>query len=136
MFSHLDGISFFINACESGSGPINTGEGVMSLGLACTLAGAESVIQHSWKADDEAAGQISVSYYRKSRFFSKARALQKAKEQYIKQAPQGKGHPSYWAGMVYYGPEGSQNRNIPLALFLGILILAAAVGSIVHLRNQ
>jgi len=54
---------------------MGNGEGLMSLSLAFTLAGAKSVVQHMWDADDETSGQIAKQYYKSKKRLPESEAL-------------------------------------------------------------
>jgi len=116
LYSKLNNAHIYLNGCESGSGPINHGEGLMSLSLAYTMAGAGSIIQHLWKAPDQAAADIAVQYYKNSKWVKPEKALQKAKKNYLKEAKPGHDHPFYWAGIVYYGHRNDHNKKPYLVL--------------------
>ena len=54
----------FLNACETGIGYIQIGEGVYSFSRYCKMAGAETVISTLWNVKDEEAAMFSNSYYK------------------------------------------------------------------------
>lgn len=125
----------YINACESGNGPMNHGEGLMSIGFAFSMAGCTTIIQQNWNAPDKSSAQIAKNYYRNLGYRSPAEALTKAKRNYIKSSESGDDHPYYWAGVVCYSNiRGSKNYWHLIYLSLSLLI----AGSIVYLicRNQ
>ncbi|MCK5821034.1 MAG: CHAT domain-containing protein [Bacteroidales bacterium] len=125
LYSELNHAHIYLNGCESGTGPINHGEGLMSLSLAYTMAGAASVVQHLWKAPDEAATEIAVQYYRNNRKRKSEWALQMAKMTYLKNTKSGHDHPFYWAGIVYFGYR-SKTNNKPYVYGGSILALGLA----------
>jgi CHAT domain-containing protein len=98
----LAGSMVMINACESGTGPVNYGEGLMSMGLAFSLAGCTTIVQHLWKASDQSSAMLSALYYRHLVHCSPASALTRAKKKYLKIARPGFDHPFYWAGLVCF----------------------------------
>jgi CHAT domain-containing protein/tetratricopeptide (TPR) repeat protein len=53
-----------LSACDSGSGEVKIGEGVMSLRRAFRIAGAESVLASHWKVSDEATTQLMTEFMR------------------------------------------------------------------------
>jgi CHAT domain-containing protein len=56
-----------LSACDSGSGDIKIGEGVMSLRRAFRIAGAESVLASHWKVSDKATTQLMTEFMRRWR---------------------------------------------------------------------
>ena len=51
-----------LSACDSGSGEVKIGEGVMSLRRAFRIAGAETVLASHWKVSDKAASQLMSEF--------------------------------------------------------------------------
>jgi len=107
---------------------MGNGEGLMSLSLAFTLAGAKSVVQHMWEADDETSGQIAIRYYKGKKRLPESEALQQGKLKYLKKAPAGKDHPHYWAGVVYYGSRSKPTHPVWIILLGGFIILIIGWG--------
>jgi len=56
-----------LSACDSGSGEVRIGEGVMSLRRAFRIAGAESVLASHWKVSDKATTQLMREFMRRWR---------------------------------------------------------------------
>jgi CHAT domain-containing protein len=56
-----------LSACDSGSGEIKNGEGVMSLQRAFRIAGAETVLASHWKVNDKATSQLMTEFMRRWR---------------------------------------------------------------------
>jgi CHAT domain-containing protein/tetratricopeptide (TPR) repeat protein len=56
-----------LSACDSGSGEVKIGEGVMSLRRAFRIAGAETVLASQWKVNDKATSQLMIEFVRRWR---------------------------------------------------------------------
>jgi len=56
-----------LSACDSGSGDIKIGEGVMSLRRAFRIAGAQTVLASHWKVSDKATSQLMTEFIRRWR---------------------------------------------------------------------
>ena len=54
-----------LSACDSGSGEIKIGEGVMSLRRAFRIAGAETVLAGHWKVSDKTTSQLMKGFMRR-----------------------------------------------------------------------
>jgi CHAT domain-containing protein len=56
-----------LSACDTGSGEIKIGEGLMSLRRAFRIAGAESVLASHWKVSDKATSRLMTEFMRRWR---------------------------------------------------------------------
>ena len=56
-----------LSACDSGTGEVKIGEGVMSLRRAFRIAGAETVLASHWKVSDKATSQLMTEFMRRWR---------------------------------------------------------------------
>lgn len=56
-----------LSACDSGSGEIKIGEGVMSLRRAFRIAGAETVLASHWEVSDKATNALMTEFMRRWR---------------------------------------------------------------------
>jgi CHAT domain-containing protein len=56
-----------LSACDSGTGEVKIGEGVMSLRRAFRIAGAESVLASHWPVSDKATSQLMTEFMRRWR---------------------------------------------------------------------
>jgi CHAT domain-containing protein len=56
-----------LSACDSGSGEVKIGEGVMSLRRAFRIAGAETVLASHWKVSDRATSRLMTEFMRRWR---------------------------------------------------------------------
>lgn len=92
-----------VSACESGSGKLLRGEGIIGLVRAFTYAGARSTVASLWVAHDQSTANLMVDFYRNLlRGEPKDVALKNARLTLLKKAP-AEVHPFYWAGFRVYG---------------------------------
>jgi len=95
-----------LSACETGTGPVLSGEGLIALPHAFLHAGVPRVIGSLWPVDDKATRILMNEFYRrwnpergKSKI-SAAAAMKRAQEAVRKK---GYEHPRFWAGWVLWG---------------------------------
>lgn len=115
-----------LSACNTGSGKIQKGEGIASLGRAFAYAGATNQLLTLWSVNDRSTTQLMSNYYKKLKEGqSKSEALRSSKLDYLESSPELLRHPYYWAGFVYYGDDTP--LPTPPIQYLGI-ILGAGIG--------
>lgn len=96
-----------LNACESGIGSLQAGEGMISLAYSIHYAGCPSTVMSLWKVDEKISTQITESFMQNlSDGYTKSEALRRAKLQYLESAESILQHPFYWGGMVLMGKDG------------------------------
>jgi len=96
-----------ISACETGKGALVRNEGVMSFARAFLYAGCPSTINTLWKADDHTTSEILRLFYQYlEEGYSKAKALQKAKLEFIRNNPIDR-NPAYWSHLILTGSQAS-----------------------------
>jgi CHAT domain-containing protein/tetratricopeptide (TPR) repeat protein len=104
-----------LSACETGTGKLAKGEGLLSLARAFTYAGCPNIIASLWKADDKSTAWIIQRFYQyQKKGISAANSLQKAKLDYIQSPDIEKRFktPNYWAHLVLTGiPEATTTTN-------------------------
>lgn len=95
-----------LSACETGTGKLQKGEGIISLARAFAYAGAKSIFSTLWKVNDEKTKDLMVYFYTNlKKGQEKDEALRKAKLKYLKK---NRGdvealHPFFWAGLIGVG---------------------------------
>ena len=126
-----------LSACNTGSGKLIKGEGVMSLSRGFILSGCPSTLTSLWSVDDCTTSEIMLGYYKNLKEgLSKDQALRKAKLDYLSSTDKANSHPYYWAAFV-------QSGNImPMDLSKGIsknwwfLLLLLILVSILFYRKK
>ncbi|WP_164914191.1 CHAT domain-containing protein [Aquimarina sediminis] len=93
-----------LSACNTGSGKIAKGEGIMSLGNAFQYAGTKSLVLSGWEVSDQTTPVLMKSFYTNlKKGMNKTRALQQAKLEYLKTADINRGDPFYWGSFYLVG---------------------------------
>jgi len=93
-----------LNACETGTGELRKGEGVMSLSRAFTYAGCPSLMMSLWSIDENPSARILEIFLKSvKKGNQKDKALQQAKLDYLDNTSTIYSHPYYWAGLVLTG---------------------------------
>lgn len=104
---NLDSLQLIIlSACETGSGQLIKGEGLMSLSRAFTYAGCPNIITSLWKAEDKTTAFItSRLHYYLGKKYTKDHALQQAKIDLLNntEIDLRLKSPGYWAHLVFIG---------------------------------
>jgi CHAT domain-containing protein len=111
----------FLSSCNTGSGKLLKGEGVLSVARGFLYAGSKSVVMSLWEIEDKSGTEIVSSFYKNlKKGYSKSRALRKAKLDYLESANQVRSQPYFWTALVVYG------NNSPIYMsgwFIGALII-------------
>lgn len=114
-----------LSACNSGSGKLTNGEGIMSIGNAFQYAGTKSLLMSRWVVLDDVAPELMKLFYQNLKDgMSKSEALQKAKLSFIKKCSLNRVHPFYWSSFYLVGDitpiELSKDYTI---YYIGIVVL-------------
>jgi CHAT domain-containing protein len=93
-----------LSSCNSGSGYLHEGEGILSLARGFAYSGSKSVLLSMWEIEDRSGSEIIKNFYRYiKRGYSKSSALKKARIKFLKNADQLRSHPYFWSAYVLYG---------------------------------
>ena len=121
-----------LSACNTLSGQVAGGEGVLSLSRGFFYSGANSVLASLWNVNDQATNQIMQAFYKNLKDGqTKVEAINNAKRSYLAEHKLSGGSPYYWSSFVLLGnpdPIEFDETNYPLlvgsmALYLVFLIL-------------
>ena len=116
-----------LSACNTGSGSLRKGEGVMSLARGFLYAGCPTIVMTLWEVEDNAGTKIMSSFYqnlKKGRTTDES--LRLAKLKYLEEANPRMAHPHYWLGYVSIGSAQTLFRSYDY-YFMGLVILALLV---------
>jgi CHAT domain-containing protein len=91
-----------LSACDSGSGEVKIGEGVMSLRRAFRIAGAESVLASHWPVNDKATSRLMTEFMRRWRAGEpRAQAWREAQLELLRSKDFS--NPYFWAAFTLTG---------------------------------
>ncbi|MEI6275498.1 MAG: CHAT domain-containing tetratricopeptide repeat protein [Prolixibacteraceae bacterium] len=111
-----------LSGCNTGSGKLQKGEGVMSLARAFLYAGCPSIIMTLWNVEDTSSSVLMIEFYKNIKNgYSKDEALRRAKVSYLEQADPMKAHPYFWLGYVSIGKQTSLFKT-KAGYFVGLII--------------
>jgi CHAT domain-containing protein len=131
--SRVNSAMVVLSACNSGTGTLYHGEGLMSLARGFIMAGASSVIKTAWEINDETSAVIIIRfYYFLSKGKTKDEALRLAKLEYLKGNPPIYRNPYYWAAYEVLGDNSGILKNthkLPILItsLSGLLVLVLMI---------
>ncbi len=115
----------FLSSCNTGSGYLQSGEGVMSLARGFFYSGSPSVIMSLWEVDDLSGNTIVKNFYRNiKKGRSKSHSLRKARMEYLEEADQMRSHPYFWSTLVIIGDDSPVYYNFHKYIIILVLMLA------------
>ncbi len=112
-----------LSACNTGSGKIAKGEGIMSLGSAFQYAGSKSLLLTNWAVSDRTTPELIQYFYKNLKEgMNKSKALQQAKLTYTKEADIHSRDPFYWGSFYLVGDTSAMHFE-DNTLFYWIIVL-------------
>ncbi len=131
----LDAHLVVLGACNTASGTVKQGEGILSLARAFAYAGSPSMIGSLWSVPDAATGEIMQAFFGNLKAgMAKDEALREAKLSYLTKHPNSQANPFFWAGFIPIGEMDPINNLLAwhwgswvlggLTLLIGLLIWA------------
>ena len=92
-----------LSSCNTGSGLLLSGEGIISLARGFIYSGSQSVVMSMWEIEDKSGTEIVEMFYKNLKVgYSKSAALKKARISFLKKADQLRSHPYFWSTLVIY----------------------------------
>jgi len=127
----LDSVQLVIlSACETGTGQLIRGEGLMSLSRAIAYAGCPNVITSLWKVEDRTTAFTSERlHYYLTKNYSSDQALRQAKLDLLDSKsiePQFK-TPSYWAQLIFIGNYQPERKSHTVYWIIAAILLISTV---------
>jgi CHAT domain-containing protein/Tfp pilus assembly protein PilF len=119
-----------LSACNTGSGKMRKGEGIMSLSRDFFYAGVPGIIMTAWAVEDRSGVKL-MEYFYKYIAQGKPRheALRLAKIEYLNNCDKLTSHPHYWASYMNVGDisplEGFGKKSTPFSIYGAIATLFA-----------
>lgn len=78
--------------------------GIAGIADAFFYNGCKNILMSLWDVEDQVMKEITVGFYKYlSKGYSKSKALQLSKRDYLNQADRYKSHPYYWSGIILQG---------------------------------
>ena len=100
----LDAELAVLSACNTGTGKIKKGEGVMSLSRAFMYAGCPNIVMSLWQVPDQPSSQIMHTFFENlKKGLPKDESLREAKIKFLSTADPFQSHPANWAAFVLTG---------------------------------
>ncbi len=120
-----------LSACNTATGKLERGEGILSLERAFQYAGSQALLSTLWTVDDAASAELTQNFLTKLKAGkTKDVALQQAKLEFLNSAAPNKVHPFYWSSFKLTGNTAvlseKSNSNY-LWLGLGVFVLLAGI---------
>ncbi|MCB2208523.1 MAG: CHAT domain-containing protein [Bacteroidetes bacterium] len=129
-----------LSACNTGTGILRSGEGIMSLARGFIYAGVPSIVMTLWEVQDKSGSDIMTRYYKNLKLgFAKDVALQKAKLGFLKDSPDYSTHPFYWSAYIVTGDTQSIKSNkLPayISLIVGMVVVIFTLILILIIRHK
>lgn len=128
-----------LSGCNTGSGEIITGEGVMSFARSFILAGSHSILMSLWDLDNSSSEAISIGFYKYLKEgFNKSEALQLSKIDYLKTADKVHRHPNIWSGFVLIGDNSKieMPNRYSISEKIALIFTIAIILTLIYFRKK
>jgi len=118
-----------LSACNTGTGQLKKGEGIMSLARGFLYAGCPTIIMSLWEVEDESGTEIMTSFYRNlKKGKSKDESLRLAKLDYLESVNSRRAHPHYWLGFVIIGDNKPLFNSYDFYFFIVLILTILGIG--------
>jgi CHAT domain-containing protein/tetratricopeptide (TPR) repeat protein len=115
-----------LSSCNTGTGLLFSGEGILSLARGFAYSGSQSVVMSMWEIEDKSGTDIVEMFYKNLKNgYSKSSALRKARLDFLKNADLLRSHPYFWSTLVIYGdnaPLYYSARLIKAAIWVLVIV--------------
>lgn len=129
-----------LSACNTGSGKMRKGEGIMSLSRDFFYAGVPGIIMTTWAVEDRSGIKLMNYFYK---YIAKGKprneALQLAKIDYLDNCDNLTSHPHYWAAYMNVGDirpiENFGKKTNPFSMY-GAIASIFIISLLIFLRSR
>ena len=121
----------FLSSCNTGSGLLFSGEGILSLARGFIYSGSQSVVMSMWEIEDKSGTEIVEKFYDNLKLgYSKSVALKRARIAFLRNADQLRSHPYFWSALVVYGNNTPLyfSGKVKIAIVIIVVILILSLG--------
>lgn len=128
-----------LSACNTGSGKLMKGEGLMNLARGFIYAGVPGIVMTMWAVEDQSSAEIVQKFYEYLEDgMTKDEALRQAKLDLIKQGDPLRSHPYYWAAYVTIGDYSPMKFIKPMwvNILFGIIGFLSIAGLLLLFRDR
>ena len=137
---HIPAQLVLLSACNTASGKIKRGEGILSLERAFQFAGSNALLATLWTVDDAASSRINQLFLdRLKQGADKDEALRAAKLEYLNSANPENLHPFYWSSFKLSGttsPIKFSDYNPLYLTIVGIAVFGLILFGAIRLRKR
>jgi len=126
-----------LSSCNTGTGILANGEGILSLARGFLYSGSRSVVMSMWEIEDKSGTEIISRFYANlKKGNTKSMALRKSRATYLRNATQLKSHPYFWSALVVYGDNSPVYAPVRLIAAIIILFLLSLTALIFYFRKR
>jgi CHAT domain-containing protein len=128
-----------LSACNTGTGRLMKGEGMMNLARGFIYAGVPGIVMTLWSVEDQSSAEIVQKFYEYLEDgMSKDEALRQAKLDLLNQGDPLRSHPYYWAAYVTIGDYSPMKFVKPLwaTILFSLIILLSTAGIIMQIAGR
>ena len=125
---NLDAKLTVLSACNTGSGELKKGEGIMSLARGFFYAGCPSIVMSLWEVEDQSGTEIMSQFYKYlKRGKAKDEALRRAKLEYLEKSNSRRSHPHYWLSYINVGDNSPLYKSYDFYFYIVLIVVMMLV---------
>ena len=122
-----------LSSCNSGTGLLYSGEGILSLARGFIYSGSQSVVMSMWEIEDRSGTEIVKKFYKYlKKGQSKSVSLRKARLDYLINSDQLRSHPYFWSALVVYGNNAPLYYSKKLVMVVSVVVILLTGALIFH----